>query len=63
MSAARFSDDFRPQAPLIAQLLATRLGLPQTRTLRRAGADYAETAYRRADALGPAGPVRRDRTV
>ena len=36
----------KPQATLVAQLLATHMGLPQTRTLRRAGAAHADAAYR-----------------
>jgi|GEM_PF-3465396 len=41
----------RPQAPLVAQLIATHMGLPQTRTLRRASAGQADTAYRSSETL------------
>jgi len=43
----------RPQAPLVAHLIATRMGLPQTRNLRRASAGEAEFAYRQAEDLRP----------
>lgn len=38
-------------APLLAQLIATRLGLPQTRRLRRGSHEEAEQAYRGAERL------------
>ncbi|WP_436643938.1 hypothetical protein [Microbaculum sp. FT89] len=59
----QFSASLRPQAPLVAQLIATHLGLPQTRNLRRAGNDQARTAYRDAATLGPVAPSRRDRRI
>lgn len=42
-----------PQAPLVAQLLAAYMDLPQTRILRRASADVADAAYRRTERLDP----------
>ncbi|MCT8972441.1 hypothetical protein [Microbaculum marinisediminis] len=57
------SASLRPQAPLVAQLIATHLGLPQTRNLRRAGNDQARSAYRDAATLGPVAPSRRDRRI
>ncbi len=38
----------RSYAPLVAQLIATTLGLPQTRSRRRAALAEAAAAYRRA---------------
>jgi hypothetical protein len=59
----RFAENLKPQAALVAQLIATHLGLPQTRTLRRAGATQAETAYRFTETLAPNTLARRDRRV
>lgn len=36
----------RPNAPFVAQLIATHDGSPQTRNLRRASTDDAGTSYR-----------------
>lgn len=52
-----------PPATLIAQLLATRMGLPQTRTLRRASTSDAEAAYRMADDLGPQAAASRNVSI
>lgn len=41
----------RAAAPFLAHLAATRLGLPQTRARRRAGAAETVSAYERGDAL------------
>lgn len=59
----RFAENLKPQAALVAQLIATHLGLPQTRTLRRAGTTQAETAYRFTETLAPNAMARRDRIV
>jgi hypothetical protein len=42
-----------PQATVVAQLLAARMDLPQTRTLRRASAGDADIAYRQTEQLTP----------
>jgi hypothetical protein len=39
----------RPQAAFVAQLLAARLDLPQSRTNRRAGVDEADASYHASD--------------
>lgn len=39
-----------PHAPLVAQLIATALGLAQTRAKRRAAIEQALAAYRRTEA-------------
>ncbi len=39
----------RPQAAFVAQLLAARLDMPQSRTNRRAGADEADASYHASD--------------
>ena len=52
-----------PSSTLVAQLLAARMDLPQTRTLRRASPDDAEAAYRRTERLDPAPAVSRLGTI
>ncbi len=58
-----FAGSPRPQAPLVAQLIATHLGVPQTRILRRAAPSYADTAYRSTGTLLPVERSSRDRRV
>jgi len=59
-----FPPSARPQATLVAQLIATHLGLPQTRTLRRADPDAANMTYRLTSdrTSQPVKPVRDKRT-
>lgn len=44
----------RHAAPFIAQLVANRIGMPQTRQRRRAAPQEASARYGEADALDPA---------
>ena len=39
----------RPQAAFVAQLLAARLDMPQSRSNRRAGMDEADASYQASD--------------
>jgi hypothetical protein len=39
----------RPQAAFVAQLIAARLDVPQSRISRRAGADEADASYQASD--------------
>jgi hypothetical protein len=59
----RFTENLKPQAAVVAHLIATHLGLPQTRTLRRAGTTQADTAYRFTETLAPDAIALRDRRV
>ncbi|GLK57012.1 hypothetical protein JOD31_003044 [Methylopila capsulata] len=47
----------RPFAPLVAQLIAGVLGLPQTRARRRAEPSHATRAYGRRPAETPSGAL------
>ncbi|GBD47704.1 hypothetical protein [Methylopila sp. Yamaguchi] len=47
----------RPFAPLVAQLIANVLGLPQTRARRRAEPSHATRAYARRAADAPRGAL------
>ncbi|WP_349358527.1 hypothetical protein [Stappia sp.] len=44
--APRLFRRYRPNAPFLAQLIATHENLPQMRALRRAPADHALERYR-----------------
>jgi hypothetical protein len=54
----------RPQAAFVAQLIAARLDVPQSRVNRRAGADEADASYQASDPAarrtGRGAIVRRD---